>query len=73
MRLKTCLAVFVAAIFAFALPRFASYRSVWASIDTMTWGQALLVAATAAASMASYWFVICAVLRAAYLAVQRRA
>ena len=57
----------VAAIFAFALPRFASYRSVWASIDAMTWGQALLVAATAAASMASYWFVICAVLPAVRL------
>jgi uncharacterized membrane protein YbhN (UPF0104 family) len=54
----------IAAIFVFALPRFASYRSVWASIDAMTWRQALLVAATAAASMASYWFMICAVLPA---------
>jgi putative heme transporter len=54
----------VAAIFVFALPRFASYRSVWASIAAMTWQQALLVAATAAASMASYWFMICAVLPA---------
>jgi uncharacterized membrane protein YbhN (UPF0104 family) len=54
----------VAGIFAFALPRFASYRSVWASIEAMTWRQALLVAATAAASMASYWFMICAVLPA---------
>ena len=52
----------VAAIFGFALPRFASYRSVWASIDAMTWQQALLVAAAAAASMVSYWFMICAVL-----------
>ena len=54
----------VAAIFGFALPRFASYRSVWASIGAMTWQQALLVAATAAASMVSYWFMICAVLPA---------
>ena len=54
----------VAAIFVFALPRFASYRSVWASIEAMTWQQALIVAATAAASMASYWFMICAVLPA---------
>jgi putative heme transporter len=52
----------VAAVFGFALPRFASYRSVWASLDGMTWPHALLVGATAAASMASYWFMICAVL-----------
>src|SRR5690348_15755592 len=52
----------VAAIFGFALPRFASYRSVLASLDGMTWPHALLVGATAAASMASYWFMICAVL-----------
>ena len=43
----------VAAIFGFALPHFASYRSVWASMGAMTWAQALLVAAAAAASMAS--------------------
>jgi putative heme transporter len=52
----------VAAVFGFALPRFASYRSVWASLDGMAWPQVLLVGATAAASMASYWFLICAVL-----------
>jgi len=52
----------VAAVFGFALPRFASYRSVWASLDGMAWPQVLLVGVTAAASMASYWFLICAVL-----------
>jgi putative heme transporter len=52
----------IAAIFGFALPRFASYRSVWASLEAMTGWQALLVATTAAASMASYWFLIRAVL-----------
>jgi uncharacterized membrane protein YbhN (UPF0104 family) len=52
----------VAAVFGFALPWFASYRSVWASLDGMTWPHALLVGTTAAASMASYWFMICAVL-----------
>jgi putative heme transporter len=52
----------VAAVFGFALPRFASYRSVWASMDGMPWPQVLLVGATAAASMASYWFMIRAVL-----------
>jgi putative heme transporter len=54
----------VAAAFGFALPHFASYRSVWASMAAMTWPQALLVAAVAAASMVSYWIMICAVLPA---------
>ena len=52
----------VAAIFGFALPHFASYRSVWASMHAMTWAQVLLVAAAAAASMASTWIMICSVL-----------
>ncbi len=52
----------VAAIFGFALPHFASYHSVWASLHAMTWPQVLLVAATAAISMASGWIIISAVL-----------
>ena len=52
----------VAAIFGFALPRFASYGSVLSSMSAMTWPQALLVGAAAAASMASGWIVICSVL-----------
>ena len=51
-----------AAIFAFALPHFASYRSVWASMHAMTGPQALLVAASAAASMVFTWIMICSVL-----------
>ena len=54
-------AVLIAATFGFAIPRFASYRSVWASIQMMTWPHTLLAAA-AAASMASYWVTIRAVL-----------
>jgi putative heme transporter len=54
--------VLVAAIFGFAVPHFASYRSVWASMGAMTWTQVLLVAAAAAASMASTWVMICSVL-----------
>ncbi len=54
--------VLVAAIFGFALPHFASYHSVWASLHAMTWSQVVLVAATAAASMVSVWFVITSVL-----------
>ncbi len=55
-------AVFIVAIFWFAIPHFASYRSVWASVDTMTVPQMLLIAATAVASMVASWFAICAVL-----------
>ncbi len=54
----------VAAIFGFGLPRLASYRSVWASIEVMTWAQALVVAAAAGASFVASWFVICSVLPA---------
>ena len=55
-------AAIVAAIFGFALPRFASYRSVLSSMGAMTWPQALLVGAAAVASMASAWIMICSVL-----------
>jgi putative heme transporter len=55
-------AAVVAAAFGFALPRFASYHSVWASLQAMTWPYALLVGVAAVASLASYWFGICAVL-----------
>jgi uncharacterized membrane protein YbhN (UPF0104 family) len=55
-------AAIVAAIFGFALPRFASYRSVWASMGAMTWPQMLLLAAAAAASMVTVWVMICSVL-----------
>jgi putative heme transporter len=54
----------VVAAFGFALPHFASYHSVWASMVAMTWPQVLLVGAVAAASMVSYWIMICAVLPA---------
>src|ERR1700683_5091370 len=52
----------VIAAFGFALPRFASYHSVWASLQAMTWPYALLIGVAAAASLASYWFGVCAVL-----------
>jgi putative heme transporter len=54
--------VLIAAVFGFAVPHFASYRSVWASMHAMTWAEVLLVAAAAAASMASTWIMICSVL-----------
>jgi uncharacterized membrane protein YbhN (UPF0104 family) len=55
-------AALIAAAFGLALPRFASYHSVWASLQAMTWPYVLLVGVAAAASLASYWFGICAVL-----------
>jgi putative heme transporter len=51
-----------AAIFVFAVPHFASYRSAWASMHAMTWPQVLLVVAAAIASMAATWIMICSVL-----------
>jgi uncharacterized membrane protein YbhN (UPF0104 family) len=55
-------AALIAATFGFAIPHFASYHSVWASIHAMTWPHALLIATAAAASMVSYWITIRAVL-----------
>lgn len=55
-------AILIAAAFGLALPRVASYRAVWASIDAMTWPHALLVGTAAAASMVTCWITIQAVL-----------
>jgi putative heme transporter len=55
-------AALIAAAFGLALPRVASYRAVWASMDAVTWPYALLVATAAAASMMTYWITIRAVL-----------
>src|ERR1700734_954953 len=52
----------VVAAFGFALPHFASYSSVWASMDAMTWPRIMLVAVAAAGSMAATWIMICSVL-----------
>ncbi len=55
-------AVLVAAIFGFALPHFASYRSVWATVQLMTWPQVLLVVIAAGASLVAGWLTICSIL-----------
>jgi uncharacterized membrane protein YbhN (UPF0104 family) len=52
----------VAAIFGFALPHVASYRSVWTSVQVMTWPHVLLVVIAAGASLAAGWLMICSVL-----------
>jgi putative heme transporter len=58
----TVSAVLVVATFGFALPHLASYRSVWATVEAMTWVPVLLLAAAAAASMVTSWIAIRAVL-----------
>jgi uncharacterized protein (TIRG00374 family) len=55
-------AVLVAAIFAFALPRFASYRSVWATVQMMSWPRVMLVVVAAAVNLVAGWLAICSVL-----------
>ena len=61
--LRTAISVaIIAAVFGFAVPRFASYGSVLSSLSAMTWPEALLVGAAAAASMVSVWIMICSVL-----------
>jgi uncharacterized membrane protein YbhN (UPF0104 family) len=55
-------AALIAAAFGLALPRVASYRDVWTSIEAMTWPYALMVGTAAAASMVSYWITIRVVL-----------
>jgi putative heme transporter len=54
--------VLVAAVFGFALPHVASYRSVWTSVQGMTWPYVLLVVIAAGASLAAGWLMICSVL-----------
>ncbi|HEX5295041.1 MAG TPA: YbhN family protein [Streptosporangiaceae bacterium] len=63
LRVAVTLAL-VGAIFGFALPHLASYRSVWATIQAMSAGHVLLLAAATAASMITGWMAISAVLPA---------
>jgi len=60
-------AALIVATFGFALPHLASYRSVWATIEAMSGGQVLMLAAAAAVSLLTGWIAICAVLPAVRL------
>ena len=55
-------AVIVAAIFGLALPHFASYRSVWSSVQMMTWPGVSLVVIAALVSLVAGWLIICSLL-----------
>jgi putative heme transporter len=52
----------VAGMFGFALPRFASYGAVWASLQAMSLPWLGVIAATLAASLVTTWLMITAVL-----------
>ncbi|HUZ36936.1 MAG TPA: lysylphosphatidylglycerol synthase domain-containing protein [Streptosporangiaceae bacterium] len=52
----------VVGMFGFALPRFASYGAVWASLRAMSWPGLGVIAATLAASLVTTWLMITAVL-----------
>ena len=55
-------AVLIAATFGFAIPHLASYGSVWAAVEAMTWVSVLLLAVAAASNMVTGWIAIRAVL-----------
>jgi uncharacterized protein (TIRG00374 family) len=52
--------VLIAAVFVYALPKFADYSSVWATITSMTWLELLTIAAIALWNLVTYWFVMVA-------------
>jgi putative heme transporter len=45
----------VVAIFAYAIPKFANYGSVWAILRTLTWPQLGLLAAATVFNLVTYW------------------
>ena len=48
-------AVIVVGVFAFAVPRFASYSSAWAVLRQLSWAQLGLLLALAALNLVTYW------------------
>jgi uncharacterized membrane protein YbhN (UPF0104 family) len=47
--------VIVVAIFAYAIPKFANYGSVWAILRTLSWPQLGLLAAATLFNLVTYW------------------
>jgi hypothetical protein len=45
----------VVAIFAYAIPKFANYGSMWAILRTLTWPQLGLLAAATLFNLVTYW------------------
>src|SRR2546421_5019562 len=52
----------VAGVFAFALPRVASYGAVWDSLRSMTWPWLGVIGLTMVASLVTTWLMIAAVI-----------
>jgi uncharacterized membrane protein YbhN (UPF0104 family) len=52
----------VVAIFAYAIPKFANYGSVWAVLRTLTWPQLGLLAAATLFNLVTYWAQLMAAL-----------
>jgi putative heme transporter len=52
----------VVAIFAYAIPKFASYGAVWAVLRTLTWAQLGLLAAATVFNLLTYWLQLMAAL-----------
>jgi putative heme transporter len=52
----------VVAIFAYAIPKFASYGAVWAVLRTLTWAQLGLLAAATVFNLITYWLQLMAAL-----------
>jgi hypothetical protein len=48
-------AVIVVGVFAFAVPKFASYGSAWAVLRQLSWAQLGLLLALAALNLVTYW------------------
>ena len=52
----------VVAIFAYAIPKFASYAAVWAVLRTLTWAQLGLLVAVTVFNLVTYWLQLMAAL-----------
>ena len=52
----------VVAIFAYAIPKFADYRSVWAVLQRLTWPQLGLLVAATVFNLVTYWLQLMAAL-----------
>jgi hypothetical protein len=52
----------VVAIFAYAIPKFADYRSVWAVLQRLTWPQLGLLVAATLFNLLTYWLQLMAAL-----------
>jgi hypothetical protein len=60
----------VVAIFAYAIPKFASYAAVWTVLQTLTWPQLGLLVAATLFNLVTYWLQLMAALPGLTLGLQ---